>query len=137
MPELDDVHLRHQIDGDDPVHAVAGVTLDIEAGELVALYLPSGSGKASLLQIAAGLLRTSGGHVRVAGRDVSLLSEREAARHRMHELGFLTQSFDNLLPGASVLDSAALKALGRGIGWREARPRVTPLLDRLGLGEKL
>jgi putative ABC transport system ATP-binding protein len=98
----------------------------------VALYGPSGSGKTTLLMLVAALLRPDAGAVLLDGRDISALSDREAARYRMHELGFVRQSL-NLMPGASALDNAALKLMGTDIGSREARRRVLPLLGRLGL----
>ena len=67
------------------------------------------------------------------GRDISTLSsDRDAARYRLRELGFVRQSL-NLIPGASAIDNAALKLMGTDIGAREARRRVGPLLERLGL----
>ena len=63
------------------------------------------------------------------------LSEREASHFRLTELGFIHQSFD-LLPGVSAIDNAVLKLLGT-MRWREARREVTPLLERLGLGERM
>lgn len=118
------------------VSAVDGVSLSVAAGELVALYGPSGSGKSTLLMLAAAVLRPDSGSVYVDGREVSALPPREAADYRMRELGFVRQSLD-LIPGASALDNAALKLLGRPAGVREARRRVEPLLVRLGLGERL
>ncbi len=119
-----------------PVRAVDGVSLSIGEGEFVALYGPSGSGKSTLLMLIAALLRPDSGSVLVDGRDVSKLSDRDAARYRLHELGFIRQSL-NLLPGASALDNAALKLMGAEIGSREARRRIKPLLDRLGLSERV
>jgi putative ABC transport system ATP-binding protein len=122
--------------GSELVRAVNGVSLSVGAGELVALYGPSGSGKTTLLMMAAAILRPDSGAVMVAGRDVSRLSARDAARYRMRELGFVRQSFD-LIAGASALDNAALKLMGGSLGVREARRRAEPLLQRLGLQERL
>ncbi len=136
MLQLQDLVKRYAQGDAEPVNAVDGVSLSISAGELVALYGPSGSGKTTLLMMAAAVLRPDSGSVSVAGRDVSSLPAREAARYRMQELGFVRQSPD-LIPGASALDNAALKLLGKPAGVREARRRVEPLLVRLGLGERL
>ncbi len=136
MLELRELVKRYAVGEAEPVSAVDGVSLSISEGELVALYGPSGSGKSTLLLMAAAVLRPDGGSVLVAGREVSGLSAREAARYRMGELGFIRQSLD-LIPGASALDNAALKLLGKPLGVREARRRVEPLLVRLGLGERL
>jgi putative ABC transport system ATP-binding protein len=71
----------------------------------------------------------------IGGRDVSLLSEREASHFRLAELGFVRQNFD-LLPGVTAIDNAVLKLL-KTMRWRDAHDRVKPLLQRLGLGERL
>jgi putative ABC transport system ATP-binding protein len=122
------------VDGE-PVRAVDGVSLEVAAGEMVALYGPSGSGKTTLLLMVATLLEPTSGAVLIAGRDVSSLSEREASHFRLSELGFIRQSFD-LLPGVSAIDNSVLKLL-KTMRWREAQREITPLLERLGMGERL
>jgi putative ABC transport system ATP-binding protein len=134
--ELRELVKRYSVGDAEPVNAVDGVSLTIARGELVALYGPSGSGKSTLLMLAAAVLKPDAGAVLVDGRDVSALREREAADYRMHDLGFIRQSLD-LIPGASALDNAAVKLLGKPMSVREARRRVEPLLVRLGLGERL
>jgi putative ABC transport system ATP-binding protein len=121
--------------GGEPVRAVDGVTLSIGAGEMVALYGPSGSGKTTLLLMIAALLRPTAGRVLIAGRDISSFSERQASHFRLAELGFIRQNFD-LLPGVSAVDNASLKLLATK-SWRQAQREITPLLERLGLGERL
>jgi putative ABC transport system ATP-binding protein len=127
---------RYAVDDAESVSALDRVSLSIAAGEFVALYGPSGSGKTTLLMIVAAVMRPDSGAVLVAGREVSTLSAREAAAYRMRELGFVRQSLD-LMPGVSALDNAALKLLGKSTSVREAQRRVAPLLERLGLGERL
>jgi putative ABC transport system ATP-binding protein len=134
--ELRDLVKHYPVLAGDPVRAVDGVSLSVSAGELVALYGPSGSGKTTLLMLIAALLRPDGGAVLVNGRDVSALSDADASRYRLHELGFVRQSL-NLIPGASAIDNAALKLMGTDIGSRAARRQVKPLLRRLGLGERI
>jgi putative ABC transport system ATP-binding protein len=107
----------------------------VAGGEFVALYGPSGSGKTTLLMLIAALLRPDAGSVLLDGRDISNLPDPESARYRLHDLGFVRQTL-NLMPGATALDNAALKLMGTDIGAREARRRIVPLLERLGLGER-
>jgi putative ABC transport system ATP-binding protein len=135
MLELRELVKHYPLVGSEPVRAVDGVSLSVSAGEMLALYGPSGSGKTTLLLMVAALLEPTGGAVLVNGRDISSLSEREASRYRLSELGFIRQSFD-LLPGVSTIDNAVLKLL-KSVPWREAHARVRPLLERLGLGERL
>lgn len=128
--------VKHYPSGSETIRAVDGVSLAIEGGELVALFGPSGSGKSTLLMLAAAVLRPDSGSVLVRGRNVSTLSERDAADYRMHDLGYVRQSVD-LLGGATALDNAAMKLLGTGISVRQARRKVAPLLEALGLGPRL
>jgi putative ABC transport system ATP-binding protein len=135
MLELRELTKHYRLLGGEDVRAVDGVSLSVTPGELLALYGPSGSGKTTLLLMVAALLQPTRGSVLVDGRDVSTLSERDASAYRMTQLGFIRQSFD-LLPGVSTLDNAVLKLL-KSVRWREAHARVAPLLERLGLGERL
>jgi putative ABC transport system ATP-binding protein len=129
--------VKHYSVGDgERVRAVDGVSLSVAAGELVTLYGPSGSGKTTLLMMIAALLRPDSGTVTMDGRDVSRLSEREAARFRLSELGFVRQSL-RLLESASALDNAALKLMGTDLGVEASQRRVIPLLERLGLGARV
>jgi putative ABC transport system ATP-binding protein len=132
---LADVVKHYPIIGGEPVRAVDGVSLEVEPGEVVALYGPSGSGKTTLLMMIAMLLAPTSGTIRIGQRDIASLSEREASRFRLSELGFIRQSFD-LLPGVSTIDNAILKLL-KTMRWSEAQREVTPLLESLGLGERL
>jgi putative ABC transport system ATP-binding protein len=135
MLELRDLVKHYQTAGGEPVRAVDGVSLSVARGEMVALYGPSGSGKTTLLLMVAALLEPTSGVVSIAGRDVSAMSESEASRFRLSELGFIRQNFD-LLPGVSAIDNAVLKLLS-SVRWRDAHREITPLMERLGLGGRL
>ncbi len=135
MLELRDLVKHYPAVGGEPVRAVDGVSLSVAPGEMVALYGPSGSGKTTLLLMVAALLEPTSGTVLVNGSDISSLSEREASHFRLSELGFVRQNFD-LLPGVSAIDNAVLKLL-KSTPWREAQHHMQPLLEQLGLGERL
>jgi putative ABC transport system ATP-binding protein len=135
MLELDEVVKHFAAPGGERVRAVDGVSLRVQAGELVALYGPSGSGKTTLLKLVAALVKPDAGTIVVGGRDVAGLSDREAAAYRLEQVGFIRQS-PELLPGATAIDNAAFKLLRRH-RLRDARRRVEGLMGELGLGERL
>ena len=116
--------------GSEPVRAVDGVSLTVEAGELVAIYGPSGSGKTTLLKLIAAVMKPDSGEIIVGGRDVCRLGDRAASDYRLHELGFVLQSF-HLIAGLSAIDNAILKLLATGMRPTEAYQRITPTLARL------
>jgi putative ABC transport system ATP-binding protein len=119
----------------EPVRALDGVSLHVHRGEMVALYGPSGSGKTTLLRLISGLLVPDSGSIVVDGREISTLSEADRARYRLHDLGYIEQSFD-LLDGASATQNAAFK-LWLTKDARRAERIVEPLLVRLGLAERV
>jgi putative ABC transport system ATP-binding protein len=127
---------KHYRSGDETVRAVDGVSLSIAPRELVALYGPSGSGKSTLLRVAAAMELPDGGTVFIDGRDVGLLSDRQAADYRLYTLGWISQHSE-LMSGVSAVDNAAVKQLAATGSMGRARREVTPLLVRLGLGARL
>jgi putative ABC transport system ATP-binding protein len=135
MLEVRDLVKHYHVGDSESVRAVDGLSISVAAGELLALYGPSGSGKTTLLTLIAALIQPDAGTVVVDGRDLGLLSDAQRSSYRLHELGFVDQTVDPL-PGGSVLQNAALK-LWMLEDTRKAERRVRPLVERLGLGDRL
>ena len=122
--------------GDVEVRALAGVSLEIAAGEFVAIMGSSGSGKSTLMNILGCLDRPSSGLYMLAGRHVAGMGRNELAETRNEVLGFVFQSF-NLLARTSALENVELPLVYRGIGSKERHRRGRLALDRVGLGARL
>jgi putative ABC transport system ATP-binding protein len=122
--------------GDVEVRALAGVSLEIEAGEFVAIMGSSGSGKSTLMNILGCLDRPTTGLYMLAGRHVAGMGRNELAETRNEVLGFVFQSF-NLLARTSALENVELPLVYRGIGGKERHRRGRQALDRVGLGSRL
>ena len=134
--ELRDVFRIH---ADSATGAVAlqGMTLSVERGERCVVLGPSGSGKSSLLRIAAGFDRPSAGVARTLGVDVMRLGARRAAAFRSQRLGFLDQHYARALsPALSCADNVALPLALGGVSPRERRRRALALLDGMGLADR-
>jgi putative ABC transport system ATP-binding protein len=108
----------------------------VEEGELLAVVGPSGSGKSTLLHIMGTLDRPSEGEVRVAGHDVSELSDRRLAALRARHIGFVFQQFF-LIDGMSSVENVAQGLLYSGVAAPERRRRASEQLERVGLGHRL
>jgi putative ABC transport system ATP-binding protein len=118
------------------VQALRGVSMTVEAGELIAIIGPSGSGKTTMMSILGCLDRPTTGRYELEGHDVSSLGNDALARIRSRTIGFVFQSY-NLLPGTSALENVATPLLYQGVGRRERTARAAQALERLGLGARL
>ncbi len=121
--------------GEVEFQALKGVSLEIHAGEMVALMGPSGSGKTTLMQIIGLLDRPSAGRYLLGGRDVTGLSENERAGARGREIGFVFQAF-HLLPRLNLLENVEVPLTYAGVPPLERRERALALLARVGIADK-
>ncbi len=130
--DLADLHLTLD-SGAGEVNILRGIDLAVAPGERVAVVGPSGSGKSTMMMVIAGLERASGGSVRVAGRNLSTMSEDELARFRRDHVGIVFQSF-HLIPTMTAIENVAipLELAGR----RDAFDRARAQLEAVGLGHR-
>ena len=121
--------------GDGLVRSVDEVDLDLAVGETLAVMGPSGCGKSTLLHLLGGLDRATSGEVWLDGRRIDRLSERELARLRRHQIGFVFQAF-HLMDELTAHENVELPALLAGGAPRVARRRAGELLERVGLADR-
>ena len=110
-------------------------SLDLHAGELVALVAPSGTGKSTLLHLAGLLERPDGGDVHIAGKATRAMADRERTLIRRNELGFVYQ-FHHLLPEFSAIENLMVPQMIRGVSRDVASQRAAELLDYMRIGER-
>ncbi|MEA5457118.1 ABC transporter ATP-binding protein [Sinomonas sp. JGH33] len=122
--------------GHTAVRAVDGVSLDVDPGDIVLVIGPSGSGKTTLLSMIGTLMRPSEGQIFIGGRDVSHLGGRQLADLRLHEFGFVFQTF-NLLSALTAEENVMLPLVTAGIPRRQAKAEARRALEKLGLGHRL
>jgi putative ABC transport system ATP-binding protein len=132
--ELEGVH-KHYATGKLDVHALRGLDLRIQPGELVAIMGPSGSGKTTLMEILGCLSRPTSGRYRMNGRAVDEIDADGLARLRGEEIGFVFQSF-NLLPRLAVVENVELPLAYRGVSRADRRERALASLARVGLAAR-
>ncbi len=122
--------------GETPIPVLQELSFSIQAGEFVALMGPSGSGKSTLLNLIAGLDRPTSGSLRIGGREVGDLSERELDRWRHRSIGFVFQ-FYNLVTVLTALENVELPLLLHSFSNSERRERAAAALRVVGLGHRL
>jgi putative ABC transport system ATP-binding protein len=133
--ELDDVRRSYDMGGV-RVDALRGVSMEVEAGDFVAILGPSGSGKSTMMNILGCLDRPTSGRFVIDGRDVAALDDNELAVIRSRTIGFVFQSY-NLLPGTSAVENVATPLLYQGVPRRARLERAAAALELLGLGRRL
>ena len=123
------------VEGPNHVPVLHGVDFEVEQGEVVLLMGPSGSGKTTLLSIMGCILRATSGSVKVAGREVANLDERELPAVRLKNIGFIFQGF-NLFPTLTVGENVELALDLKGIRAAKATGESRRLLEQVGLAAK-
>jgi putative ABC transport system ATP-binding protein len=134
MIALEGVEKRYR-QGDAEVTALGGVTLDIAAGQFVSVVGASGSGKSTLLHLIGGLDQPSAGEIRIDGSPISRMTDDEITVFRRRKIGFIFQFF-NLLPTLSAEENVALPLLLDGKSQRDVSPKVTAVLEQVGIAHR-
>ena len=135
MIAIRELHRVYEV-GEEKVHALNGVSLDIERNEYLAIMGPSGSGKSTLMNILGCLDTPTMGSYRFKDREIGALPDDELARIRNREIGFVFQTF-NLLPRADALHNVELPLIYAGFKHEERRRRAKDALELVGLGDRM
>ncbi len=127
---------KHYVMGEETVHALRGVTLQIRRNEYLAIMGPSGSGKSTLMNMLGCLDTPSSGRYEFNGRDVAAMDDDELAAIRNREIGFVFQTF-NLLPRSTSLRNVELPLIYAGVDPETREERASQTLRDVGLGDRL
>ncbi|HRE80966.1 MAG TPA: ABC transporter ATP-binding protein [Opitutaceae bacterium] len=122
--------------GEETIHALRGVSLDIRRNEYLAIMGPSGSGKSTLMNMLGCLDTPTSGRYDFTGKNVASMSDDELADIRNREIGFVFQTF-NLLPRSDALHNVELPLIYAGIGKAERIARAKAVLDGVGLSHRM
>jgi putative ABC transport system ATP-binding protein len=122
--------------GSEEIHALRGVSIQIERGEYVAIMGPSGSGKSTLMNLIGCLDTPSKGSYLLNGKQVSQMNDNELAQIRNEEIGFVFQTF-NLLPRATALQNVELPLVYGGVATRDRQARAKSALEKVELGSRM
>lgn len=118
--------------GEERVVALNRVNLDIKQGEICCIFGTSGSGKSTFLNMLAGMEKPTAGSIKILGKEITTMNERELAVFRQKYLGFIFQSY-NLLPGATAAENVALPLMFKGVSLKQRERVAKELLRRVGL----
>jgi len=135
MIRLTDVRKTYQM-GDQQVHALAGVTAELQPGSFWAIMGPSGSGKSTMLNLLGCLDRPTAGRYELTGQDVGSLDDDQLSDIRLREIGFIFQSF-NLIPQLTVRENIELPLYYLGMSPGDSHARAAELAELVGLHERL
>lgn len=135
LVEASDVRREYRLKGD-LIQAVNGVSLEIQAGDFLAIVGPSGSGKSTLLHLLGAVDTPTGGIIYLDGVDVASMSDPERARFRLEHVGLVFQRF-HLLPMLTAMENVELPMAEAGVSRRERRERAAELLERVGLANRM
>ncbi len=122
--------------GSEEIHALRGISIDIDRGEYVAIMGPSGSGKSTLMNLIGCLDTPSKGTYLLNGKHVGDMNDNELARIRNEEIGFVFQTF-NLLPRATALHNVELPLVYAGVSATDREARARGALERVELGDRM
>src|ERR1700719_4120111 len=133
--ETNDLWKTYQM-GDEEIHALRGVSIQIERGEYVAIMGPSGSGKSTLMNLIGCLDTPSKGSYLLNNKQVSKMNDDELARIRNEEIGFVFQTF-NLLPRATALHNVELPLIYAGVPAKDRQERAKASLTAVGMEQRM
>nr|MBP8256358.1 ABC transporter ATP-binding protein [Opitutaceae bacterium] len=122
--------------GEETIHALRGVSMQIRRNEYLAIMGPSGSGKSTLMNMLGCLDTPTGGRYEFTGKNVATMSDDELAEIRNREIGFVFQTF-NLLPRSNALHNVELPLIYAGISRAERLDRARAALEAVGLGDRI